>query len=180
MNLHLGFTLRSLLSFPGHLRNPPAVLLLLLLLSPLHTRSLSPLKLKPTNWNTNHALVPSNPLLSLLERCISLPQLKQIQAQMTLTGFITDGFASSRLVAFCAISESRDLDYCARVLFSLRNPNVFSWNVAIRGVCESLNPEEAIILYREMLRDGCSRPDNYTYPLLLKVCSSLGLKFVVM
>ncbi|CAB4278232.1 unnamed protein product [Prunus armeniaca] len=55
------------------------------------------------------------------------------------------------------------------------NPNVFSWNVVIRGYSESENPREAVVLYKKMLRNGGSRPDNYTYPLLLKVCANLTL-----
>ncbi|KAI9196051.1 hypothetical protein LWI28_020599 [Acer negundo] len=147
------------------------------LFSSLHTRSLAPHKQKPTNWNTTHSFVLQNPLLSLLEKCKSLSQLKQIQAQTIITGLISDGFALSRLIAFCAISESKDLHYCTNILFKTENPNVFSWNVAIRGFSESDTMREAVVLYKRMLRNGGSRPDHYTYPMLFKVCAGLGLKF---
>ncbi|XP_040995468.1 pentatricopeptide repeat-containing protein At2g22410, mitochondrial [Juglans microcarpa x Juglans regia] len=150
----------------------------LLSTSLLHSRSLSPLKERPTNWNTTHTFVRTNPLLSLLEQCQSLSQLKQIQSQMILTGLFSDGFALSRLIAFCAISEQRNLEYCTKILYNARDPNVFSWNVAIRGYSESESPEEAVVLYKEMLRNEGSRPDNYTYPLLLKVCASLSLQLM--
>ncbi|KAG2671200.1 hypothetical protein I3760_14G123000 [Carya illinoinensis] len=150
----------------------------LLSTSLLHSRSLSPLKERPTNWNTTHTLVRTNPLLSLLEQCQSLSQLKQIQSQMILTGLFSDGFALSRLIAFCAISEQRNLEYCTKILYNARDPNVFSWNVAIRGYSESESPEEAVVLYKGMLRKEGSRPDNYTYPLLLKVCASLSLQLM--
>ncbi|KAI3771469.1 hypothetical protein L6452_02634 [Arctium lappa] len=52
---------------------------------------------------------------------------------MIITGLISDGMAASRLVAFWAISESRNLDYCKRILNNLQNPTVFSWNVTIRA-----------------------------------------------
>lgn len=95
---------------------------------------------------------------------------------MIITGLISDGLAASRLVAFCAISESRNLDYCKRILNNLQNPTVFSWNVTIRGHSESEKPEESFVLYREMLtRSKGLRPDNYTYPLLLKCCAKLSL-----
>lgn len=101
--------------------------------------------------------------------------MKQIQTQMIITGLISDGLAASRLIAFCAISESRNLDYCRRILYNLQNLNVFSWNVTIRGYCESEKPEESLLLYKEMLR-RCRglRPDNHTYPLLLKCCAKLS------
>ncbi|KAJ9164369.1 hypothetical protein P3X46_023952 [Hevea brasiliensis] len=143
--------------------------------SNIHVRSPSPHRENYTKWNTTHSYVLSNPLLSLLENCKTLSQLMQIQAQIICTGFITDGFASSRLIAFCAISESRNLDYCTKILYNTQNPNTFSWNVAIRGYLESENPKEAILLYKRMLRSGGSRPDNYTFPLLFKVCAILLL-----
>ncbi|XP_039159004.1 pentatricopeptide repeat-containing protein At2g22410, mitochondrial [Eucalyptus grandis] len=158
---------RSLLR--RRLRTPPASPLPV---AALHTRSLRPHRDKPASWNTTHASVLADPLLSLLERCRSLSQLMQVQAQMVATGLASDGLALSRLVAFCALSESRDLGYCARILCGAADPNAFSWNVAIRGFAESDRPGGALALYRRMLRNGGSRPDNYTYPLLLKICAA--------
>ncbi|XP_027334790.1 pentatricopeptide repeat-containing protein At2g22410, mitochondrial [Abrus precatorius] len=143
----------------------------------LHTRCLSPCA-KPINWNTSHGFVRNNPLLSLLERCQSLVQLRQIQAQMILAGLIGNGFAASRLVAFCALSESQNLEYCTKILFHIEEPNVFSWNVTIRGYMESGNSEGAIMLYKRLLQCGMLKPDNHTYPLLLKACSCPSLNFV--
>ncbi|KAK9027329.1 hypothetical protein V6N11_067167 [Hibiscus sabdariffa] len=147
----------------------------------LHTRSLPPFKGKRSSTNCNRppALFPHNPLLSILEKCKCLPQLKQIQAQMTTRGLMSDWFFSSRLIASCALSEHKNLDHCFKLLFNVQNPNVFSWNVTIRGCAESGNPIEAIFIYKRMLRNnGCIRPDNYTYPSLLKVCAFLMLKYL--
>ncbi|KAG8479988.1 hypothetical protein CXB51_024966 [Gossypium anomalum] len=147
----------------------------------LHTRSLPPLKVKrsPTNCKKAQALFLHNPLLSILEECKCLPQLKEIQAQMTIKGLMADWFFYSRLIAFCALSEHKNLDHCFKILYNLQNPNAFSWNVTIRGCAESENPIEAIFVYKRMLRNnGCIRPDNYTYPSLLKVCAFLMLKYL--
>lgn len=92
---------------------------------------------------------------------------------MIITGLISDGLAASRLVAFCAISESGNLDYCKEILRSTPNSKAFSWNVAIRGYLDSENPKEVFLLYKQILRSNWLRPDNYTYPLLLKSCSRL-------
>ncbi|KAF5748761.1 pentatricopeptide repeat-containing protein [Tripterygium wilfordii] len=173
MNLLYAIDLKSLHWIHGGCRLIP-----LLSSSSLHTRSLSPHKEKPISWNTTHTFVLSNPLLSLLEKCNSTTHLKQIQAQMILTGLISDGLASSRLIAFCAISEWRNFDYCAKILFNTRNTNVFSWNTAIRGLSESENGNGSILLYKRMLGSGGLRPDNYTYPLLFRVCARLMLKFM--
>ncbi|KAH0926324.1 hypothetical protein HID58_018580 [Brassica napus] len=131
---------------------------------------------QPTNHNSTHRLVPHNPFLSLLQKCESLPHLKQIQAQMTITASILDPSDSSRLINFCTLSKSRNLDYCVKLLRGLDNPNAFSWNVTIKGFSESPNPKDAILIYKEMLRDGGeSRPDHFTYPVLFKVCADLEL-----
>ncbi|KNA19927.1 hypothetical protein SOVF_057040 [Spinacia oleracea] len=106
-----------------------------------------------------------------------MAQLFQIQAQMITSGLILDGLASSRLIAFCAISEAGDLDYCEKILKFVDNPKVFSWNIAIKGYSESLIPIKSVVLYKEMLKIGECRPDNYTYPLVFKVCARLLLNY---
>ncbi|WCJ36915.1 Pentatricopeptide repeat (PPR) superfamily protein [Euphorbia peplus] len=103
--------------------------------------------------------------------------MKQIHARMIRTCLIQDGFASSRLIAFCAGLEQKNLSYCVKLLLNTENPNSFSWNVAIRGCLESENAKDAVDLYIRMLRSDGSRPDNYTYPLLFKVCACLLLNF---
>lgn len=97
---------------------------------------------------------------------------------MVLTGLIDDSFAASRLVAFCALSESRALEYCTKILYWVREPNVFSWNVTIRGFVESGEVERAVLLYKRMLGCGVLKPDNCTYPLLLKGCSCPSMNCV--
>ncbi|CAN4119740.1 unnamed protein product [Withania somnifera] len=135
-------------------------------------------------WRTNHIFVQTNPLLSLLEtKCKYMAQLKQIQSHMIVTGIFSNGFASSRLIAFCALSEKGHLDYCKKLLYNMENPNTFSWNMAIRGCGESENPKDAIFLYKRMLMTtenewNCLKPDNHTFPLLFKVCSRLDLGFL--
>ncbi|PHT68385.1 Pentatricopeptide repeat-containing protein, mitochondrial [Capsicum annuum] len=137
-------------------------------------------------WRTNHIFVQINPLLSLLEtKCKYMTQLKQIQSQMIVTGISSNGFASSRLIAFCALSEKGNLDYCKKLLYNMENPNTFSWNLTIRGFTESENPKDAIFLYKRMLmtkdNEECSsflKPDNHTFPLLFKICSRLELYYM--
>ncbi|KAL3502343.1 hypothetical protein ACH5RR_036792 [Cinchona calisaya] len=138
---------------------------------------------KAKNWNTSHSFVLSNPLLSLLEnKCKSISHLKQIQSQMIITGLISDGLASSRLIAFSALSEMADLSYCKMLLFNLQSPNVFSYNVSIRAFSESENPIEVFLLYKKMLgtsKIGCSlRPDNYSFPVLFKACARLSFFYM--
>lgn len=141
-------------------------------------------KTKLDKWRTNHILVRTNPLLSLLEtKCKYITQLKQIHSQMILTSIFSNGFASSRLIAFCALSENGNLDYCKKILYNMENPNTFSWNMAIRGCSESETPIDAFFLYKRMLmtienEGSCLKPDNHTFPLLFKLCSRLSLRYM--
>ncbi|XP_020244491.1 pentatricopeptide repeat-containing protein At2g22410, mitochondrial [Asparagus officinalis] len=110
-------------------------------------------------------------LLNLLQQeCTNFNHLKQIQAQMVLSGIFSDTFAANRLLAFCALSDSPNLPYGNLILNQIENPNVFSWNLAIRGFADSSDPKQSVYLYREML---CSngRPDNYTFTFLFKACA---------
>ncbi|KAL8500553.1 hypothetical protein ACS0TY_020217 [Phlomoides rotata] len=134
------------------------------------------------SWNTTHNFVLSHPTLSLLEtKCKSMIHLEQIQCQMVVTGLDLDALAYSRLVAFSALSPmGGDLNYSKRLLFAMPNPNAFSWNIVIRAICENRYPSEAFLLYKQMLIFVSSsgvrlRPDNYTFPLLLKTCARLFL-----
>ncbi|KAL0301700.1 UNVERIFIED_CONTAM: Pentatricopeptide repeat-containing protein, mitochondrial [Sesamum radiatum] len=132
-----------------------------------------------STWNTTHRFVLANPTLSILEtKCKSMVHLKQVQSQMIVTGLCLDGLAYSRLIAFSALSPMGDLNYSKKLLFAMQNPNAFSWNIVIRASCDSQNPSEAFLLYKEMLAivsvSGVSlRPDNYTFPLLFKTCAKL-------
>ncbi|XP_008798486.1 pentatricopeptide repeat-containing protein At2g22410, mitochondrial [Phoenix dactylifera] len=124
------------------------------------------------NFTTNQASLSTDHILSLLERCSTLDQVKQIQAQMILSGIISDAFAASRLIAVCSFADPPKLLYGSMILRKLENPNVFSWNVVIRGCSGGDDPRESILLYKLMLHSN-ARPDKYTYPFLFKACAKM-------
>ncbi|KAK4356460.1 hypothetical protein RND71_025431 [Anisodus tanguticus] len=95
---------------------------------------------------------------------------------MILSGIFSNGLAASRLIAFCALSEKGNLDYCKKILYNMENPNTFSWNMVIRGCTDSGNPKDSIFLYKQMIIT--TRPDNHTYPLLFKICSRLNCYYL--
>ncbi|KAJ9172771.1 hypothetical protein P3X46_015980 [Hevea brasiliensis] len=110
---------------------------------------------------------------SLLERCSSMEELKQIHAYMFKTGLILETISVSKLLAFSCSQYSGNLPYAHKVFDRICRPNTFMWNTMIRGYADSTKPEQALILYHQMLCD--SVPHNaYTFPFLLKACSSLS------
>ncbi|KAH6823776.1 hypothetical protein C2S53_004512 [Perilla frutescens var. hirtella] len=116
---------------------------------------------------------PTKELASLsmaADKCKSMDQLKQIHAQMIITARIHDGFAASRLINFCALSDSGNLSYALKLFDDIPAPNQFMWNTLIRAQASSSNPIAALLLYAEMRRRGVA-PGKHTFPFVLKACS---------
>ncbi|KAL5983057.1 hypothetical protein ACLOJK_017137 [Asimina triloba] len=99
--------------------------------------------------------------------------LKQIHAQIIIAGLSTESYLASKILYFCATSESGDVDYAYAIFSRLQNPNVFIWNTVIRGYSISKNPNRAISIFSEMLLVGIS-PDYLTFPFVAKACARLG------
>ncbi|KAH7655504.1 Tetratricopeptide-like helical domain-containing protein [Dioscorea alata] len=108
-------------------------------------------------------------LETLLHGCNS-KLFPQIHAQMLSTGFLNDTFAASRLLSFSSAAPFLDLDYSRHLLFQIRHPNCFSWNIVMRAHSRRDSPQWAILLYRLMLGSDLV-PDNHTFPILLQASS---------
>ncbi|CAH9099643.1 unnamed protein product [Cuscuta epithymum] len=126
-----------------------------------------------------HAPLPSRPPLAKLhslsllsDQCTSMHQLKEIHAQMIITGRIHDNYAASRLFSFAALSHAGDLTYALEIFRSIQEPNSFMWNTLIRAQASSSEPQEALSLYLLMRRLGVT-PGKHTFPFLLKACSNM-------
>lgn len=111
--------------------------------------------------------------LSLLNRCSYMEELKQIHAQMFKKGLTVNTILVSRLLAFCTSSNSGSLAYAQMVFDRIIKPNTFMWNTTVRGYADSSEPEQALLLYRQMLSHSVLH-NAYTFPFLLKACSRLS------
>ncbi|KAJ8624821.1 hypothetical protein MRB53_033351 [Persea americana] len=115
-------------------------------------------------------LLTRHQLLSLIQTCPNISLLKQIQSHVLIRGLWCDNFIVARLIAFCATSNSGDLDY-ARLLFDHSpNPSPYAFNTIIRGYASSSTPIQSIHIFHAMLANGIY-PDKYTFPFLLKACT---------
>uniref|UniRef100_A0A7N2LUQ4 Pentatricopeptide repeat-containing protein n=1 Tax=Quercus lobata TaxID=97700 RepID=A0A7N2LUQ4_QUELO len=104
-----------------------------------------------------------------MESCTTMLQLKQIQAHMTRTALITHTFPVSRVLAFCALADSGDIQY-ARMLFSqIERPNTYMWNTMIRGYCKAKIPTIGFSFFRQMARE-CVEMDRRSFFFALKAC----------
>eukprot|EP01018_Ginkgo_biloba_P030295 Gb_23124 [translate_table: standard] len=124
----------------------------------------------------NHRSMPvdSNTYASLLEACINMKtstEGRQVHARILVNGLEENEFLATKLVNMYAICGNI-VD--ARLVFDkIYKPNVFVWNIMIRGYAWSGPCEEAIALYSQMQQEGI-HPNNFTFPFLLKACAGLS------
>ncbi|XP_073115731.1 pentatricopeptide repeat-containing protein At2g22410, mitochondrial-like [Elaeis guineensis] len=109
-------------------------------------------------------------LHSLLQRCPSMKQLRQLHSQLITNGLLGEYLTLGRLIAFCSVSDAGDLDYGREVFERVPEPNRFMWNSLIRGYSNCDSPKEALFLHRRMLRSGLL-PNHFTLPFVLKSCA---------
>lgn len=119
-----------------------------------------------------------NTIVRLLEECKNMKELKQIHTQIITSPLLSKTehyILISRLLFFCAISDSGSLSYAADVFRSIKNPNLFVYNVMIRAYaskindCDGPNSYKSLVLYKQMLCNGIAA-DCITFPFLLKEC----------
>ncbi|KAF8394398.1 hypothetical protein HHK36_020606 [Tetracentron sinense] len=111
--------------------------------------------------------------LSLLEQCLTMKDIKQIQSHLIVSGSLSDPFAAGKIIAFCAISDHGNLDHAYALFRHLSNPTTFIWNTMIRAFSEKKEPIKAISTYKQMLEKDLL-PNNYTFSFLLKACVDLS------
>ncbi|XVF44562.1 hypothetical protein PTKIN_Ptkin02bG0134700 [Pterospermum kingtungense] len=109
---------------------------------------------------------------TVLDKCKSLSELKQIHALVITFGLCHDDPISSKLLSFAALSDTGNIDYAYRVFSRLPTPKVFNWNTIIRGYSNSKNPNKSFSVFIKMLRAGVV-PDYLTYPFLVKTSARL-------
>ncbi|XP_058096385.1 pentatricopeptide repeat-containing protein At5g15300 [Magnolia sinica] len=106
-------------------------------------------------------------------RCSTIRSLKQIHAFMVVSGFNAHLPSLRELIFSSAISVSGAIDYAHQLFDQIFEPDIFIWNTIMRGSAQSSYPSKAISLYMRMDRSGL-RPDNFTFPFLLKACTKLS------
>ncbi|KAJ4960122.1 hypothetical protein NE237_020032 [Protea cynaroides] len=121
----------------------------------------------------NKYLKSNKRTLSLLDQCLTMRNIKQIQSQLIVSGTLFDPFAAGKLIAFCAISKRGDVSHAYLLFHHLPHPTTFIWNTMIRAFAEKKQPIKAISLYKQMLEKSIL-PNNYTFSFLLKASVDLS------
>ncbi|KAL2479673.1 Pentatricopeptide repeat-containing protein [Abeliophyllum distichum] len=139
---------------------------------PLAAASSNLLHFLPASSDPPYKLLQNHPSLTLLSKCKSIKNVKEIHSQFIKFGLHNTLFALSKLVEFCAISPSGDLSYAVSIFNSIENPNHIIYNLMIRGYSLSSSPNLALIYYIKMLILGL-QPNSYTFPFVFKSCVKL-------
>lgn len=114
-----------------------------------------------------------HPISSLLLACAnlkSLPQGKQLHAQIISLGFDQNPILVSRLINFYA-----NVNLLADAQIVTENSNSLDplhWNMLISLYVRNGLFEEALYVYKKMLSKKVE-PDDFTYPSVLKACGEL-------
>lgn len=110
----------------------------------------------------------SRHLQPLFQRSTTISHLLQIQSLLLKTSLHQDPSSISSL-------SSISMDYTRSVFDHLwPPPPIFAWNSMIRAYAKGPHPSEAIALFVRLQRMGL-RPDNFTYPFVLKACACSSL-----
>jgi pentatricopeptide repeat protein len=116
-------------------------------------------------------------ILSLLDRCTTISQLKQIHSHL-----ITHGRGGNQPFLFKLLRVSyfsfSSLSYSRLIFSSLRFPNVFLYTAMLTVYSQNSDSFSVLDLFLDMLRRGHAQPNEFVYPLVLRACSAgLGLNF---
>ncbi|KAF0920578.1 hypothetical protein E2562_035724 [Oryza meyeriana var. granulata] len=93
----------------------------------------------------------------------------QLHAQAVLRGFL--GGEDNTILATAVLSfyaSCREPDLARKMFDGMPRRNAVTWNALINGYAQAGRREDAIVLFRDMKREGSDiAPDRYTFPALL-------------
>ncbi|CAL9195944.1 pentatricopeptide repeat-containing protein At1g31430-like [Musa acuminata AAA Group] len=128
-----------------------------------------------TSTSTHTRRLTKKSCISLLQRCSSMKQLKQVHCQMLATSLHRSGDVVEDLLVFCTHPDSGDLSYAATVFETLEgDPSLFLYNLMIKAFTKKNRFDYALMLFYRMRNQDVS-PDNFTYPLVLKSMAGLSM-----
>ncbi|XP_051152998.1 pentatricopeptide repeat-containing protein At5g66520-like [Andrographis paniculata] len=107
--------------------------------------------------------------LNNLDSCSSMAELKQRHACIVKLGLSSDNDAMGRVIKFCSLSKSADLDYALKVFDTLPRPDAFIYNTIFRGYLQEHMYRRCIVLYAKML-DSFVTPNKFSFPPVIRAC----------
>ncbi|CAH2079622.1 unnamed protein product [Thlaspi arvense] len=115
------------------------------------------------------SLLSSPSIETLLKLCKSEIQLHQIHARI-----IRKGLEQDQNLVSIFLSSSPSRSYSSSVFERVRHPCTYLWNCFIKGYSNRFLFFETVSLLVRMMRQGLARPDDHTFPMIMKVCANNG------
>lgn len=111
-------------------------------------------------------------VLSCCAKVASSFQGKQVHAQITKDGYMSDVFVGSALIGmYC---KCGDVDGAQNFFDMMPSKSTVSWNEMIHGYAQNGRGDEAVLLYWDMIASA-EKPDGITFVAVLTACSHSGL-----
>ncbi|KAK2646532.1 hypothetical protein Ddye_021727 [Dipteronia dyeriana] len=111
-----------------------------------------------------------NLLVSLLKGAKALTQLTQIHAQIIVNGLQNDLSTLTKLAH--KLSDFDAMCYARDLFFSVPKPDLFLFNVIIRGFSSNNMPQSSILLFTHLRKSTVFKPDKFTYSFAVSAASS--------
>ncbi|KAK7837349.1 pentatricopeptide repeat-containing protein [Quercus suber] len=122
------------------------------------------------------------PTLTLLPNCKTSNDVNQIHARLLTTGFIRNDFLTTKIILnFISSPHARLVEFARHVFFTRhafrvrrKQEDPFLWNAVMKSYSHGWEPKQALAMFCLMLENGVC-VDKFTFSLVLKACSRVGL-----
>ncbi|XP_030498890.2 putative pentatricopeptide repeat-containing protein At5g59200, chloroplastic [Cannabis sativa] len=136
--------------------------------------SVLPRNLNPKSKNLIHSNRRRREVISVLQKCKHINQLRSLHAKILRNAQEQDPFIVFELLRLC--SKNNFIDYAYNIFRTVRTPNVYLYTALIDGFVFNGLYFDGFRLYCLMVDDSIV-PDNYAVTSVLKACGfQLGLK----
>ncbi|KAK4755640.1 hypothetical protein SAY87_009397 [Trapa incisa] len=119
-------------------------------------------------------LISNATIKSLLQKCKSLKQLKELHAHILKFSLEENPLIMGPLLSSAVISKYIScFSYTQSIFHNLCRRNTFMYNTMLRAYMQSSSPLNSVLCYLDMLGSGIAG-NNYTFPPLIKACTLMG------
>ncbi|THG12409.1 hypothetical protein TEA_023354 [Camellia sinensis var. sinensis] len=115
-----------------------------------------------------------NLFLNLINKATTLSHLSQTHTQIILNGLHNDLITVTKLTH--KLSDLNHIHHASLLCSTFPNPDLFLFNVLIRGFSKNNSPHNALSLYLHLRTNTTLKPDNFTYAFVVSASSSLSEK----
>ncbi|KAG7545576.1 Pentatricopeptide repeat [Arabidopsis suecica] len=118
---------------------------------------------------TTAALISKNNFLDLFKRSTSISHLAQTHAQIILHGFRNDISLLTKLTQ--RLSDLGAIYYARDIFLSVQRPDVFLFNVLLRGFSVNESPHSALSVFAHLRKSTDLKPNSSTYAFAISAAS---------